>query len=123
VRLVREAHRRVVEAPLALDPDIEGPIDHDLRDAVVGKEPLEWPVPENVVGDLRRQSLAVVPRDALLPREVGADVPRDPLSERVWIHVHVEELRTQLSDHREVDPVLELAEGISAGRSGNGSGG
>ena len=48
---------------------------------------------------------------------------RDPLSERVRIHVHVEELRAQLSDHREVDPVLELAEGISAGRSGNGSGG
>ena len=52
LRLVVEAHRRLVEPALALDPDLVGAVDHDLRDRVVGEQPLERAVAEDVVGDL-----------------------------------------------------------------------
>ena len=43
-----------------------------LRDAVVGKEPLERPVPEDVVRDLGSEALAVVAGDALLLGEMAS---------------------------------------------------
>ena len=63
VRVVVEAHRRLVEAALALDPDVARAVDHDLRDRVVGEQALERPVAEDVVGDLLGEPLAVVARE------------------------------------------------------------
>ena len=66
VRLVGEPDRRLVEAALALDPDVVGTVDHDLGDRLVGQQPLERSVSEDVVGDLLAQPAAVLPRDPRL---------------------------------------------------------
>ena len=79
VRVVREADRRLVEAALTLDPDLARPVDHDLRDRVVGEQALERPVAEDVVGDLVREPFPVVPGDARLAREMAADVCDDAI--------------------------------------------
>ena len=66
VRLVVEPDGRLVELALALDPDLAGAVDHDLRDRVVGEQALERPVAEDVVGDLLAETLAVVARQRRL---------------------------------------------------------
>jgi len=43
---------------------------------------------------------------------VRLDVVRDPVAKRVRVHRCVEELRAELADHRQVDPVLQLGERI-----------
>ena len=60
-----------IEPPLALDPDVERAVDHDLGDGVVGEQALERAVPEDVVGDLGGEPVAVVARDAGLLRRGG----------------------------------------------------
>ena len=112
MRLVREADGCLEQPPLTLDPDVEGAVDHDLSDAVVGEEPLEGPVAEDVVGDLRRQPLAVVAREARLLSETSPDVRSDPVAQRVRVHIDVEELRSQIADDRQVDLVLEFRERV-----------
>ena len=82
VRLVVEADVRLVEAALALDPDVVRAVDHDLGHAVVGEQPLERAVAERVVGDLVGEALAVVARDARLLREVAPRVREHLLAQR-----------------------------------------
>jgi hypothetical protein len=72
-------------------------------------------VTEDVVRDISGDPLAVIPRDPGLAREVPADVGEHPLAERDRVHVHVEQLRAQLADHGQVDPVLDLRERIRSG--------
>ena len=113
VRVVVEAHGRLVEAALALDPDLAGPVDHDLRDRVVGEQTLERPVAEDVVGDLLAEALAVVARERRLGREVAPDVDDDALAQRGRVHRDVEELRAEVADHGEVDLGLQLRERLA----------
>ena len=110
VRLVGEADGRLVELAAALDPDVVGAVDHDLGDRVVGEQALERPVAEDVVGDLRREPLAVLARDAGLVVEEPADVGDDAVAELARIDGDVEELRAELGDDAHVDAVLELGE-------------
>ena len=74
VRLVREAHGRLVELAPALDPDVVGAVAHDLGDRVVREQALERPVAEDVVEDLRREALAVLAGDAGLVVQEPAHV-------------------------------------------------
>ena len=110
MRVVGEADGRLVEAALALDPDLARPVDHDLRDRVVGEQPLERPVAEDVVGDLVREPLAVVARDAGLAGEVPADVGDDAVAHADRVDRLAGELRAELADHEHVDRVLEVGE-------------
>ena len=81
---------------------------------VVGEQPLERPVAEDVVGDLEGEPLAVVARDAGLLRELVADVREHPLAEVRRVDGDVEELRPEVADDGEVDAVLDLRERIAA---------
>ena len=110
VRVVAEAHGRLVEAALTLDPDLTRAVDHDLRDRVVGQEPLERPVAEDVVGDLVREPLAVVAGDARLAREVPADVRDDAVAHPDGIDHLAGQLWAELADDEHVDRVLEVGE-------------
>ena len=113
VRLVGEADGRLVEASLALDPDVERAVDHDLGDAVVGQEPLERAVAEDVVGDLGGEPLAVVSR--AIPGSAPSCAVMSAVTRSrsaVRVDVRVEELRAELADDGEVDPVLDLGERI-----------
>ncbi len=100
--------------PAALDPDVVRAVDHDLGHALVGEEPLERAVAEDVVGDLERDPLAVVARDARLLGELVADVREHPLTEVLRVHVDVVELRPEVADDGEVDAALDLGERIVA---------
>ena len=113
MRIVVEANGRLVEATLALDPDVSGPVDHDLRDRVVGEQPLERPVAEDVVGDLLAQALAVVARERRLRREVPPDVDEHAVAQRTRVHRDVEELRPEIADHGEVNLRLQLREWLA----------
>ena len=62
------------------------PVDHDLGDRVVGEQPLERPVAEDVVGDLGGEPLAVVAREARLLAELPLDVGDDALAQRDRVH-------------------------------------
>ena len=55
----------------ALDPDVVRAVDHDLGHGVVGQQPLERPVAEDVVGDLADQPLAVGAGQAALELELA----------------------------------------------------
>ena len=99
VEVVDEAHRGLVEAALTLDPDLAGAVDHDLRDRVVAEQPLERPVAEDVVGDLVRQTLAVVARDPGLAGEVPFDVGRHAVTQARRASIASRcELRAELAD-------------------------
>ena len=79
--LVVEHDVALVETAATLDPDLVGAVDHDLGHALVGEEPLERAVAEDVVGDLERDPLPVVARDPRLLGELVADVREHPLAE------------------------------------------
>ena len=91
-------------------------VDHDLGHALVGEEPLERAVAEDVVGDLERDPLPVVARDPGLLGELVADVREHPLAEVLRVHVDVVELRPEVTDDGEVDPALDLREGVVRAR-------
>ena len=116
VRVVVEADVRLVEPALALDPDVERAVDHDLRDAVVVEEPLERAVAEDVVRDLGLEAVAVVPRQPRLLHEPPPDVAGDAVSQRAGVDLDVEDLRPELRDDRHVDTVLQLAERVGPAR-------
>ena len=101
---------------MTLHPDVVGAVDHDLGNAVVGEKPLERTVAENVVGDLQRDARSIVPGDTGLLRKLVANVREDALPQVIGIHVDVVELGSQVADDREVDPALQLCEGITLGR-------
>jgi hypothetical protein len=44
----------------ALDPDVVGPVDHDLGDGVVGEQSLQRTVAEDVVGQLLDEPRAIL---------------------------------------------------------------
>ena len=79
---------------------------------LVGEEPLERAVAEDVVGDLERDPLPVVARDPRLLGELVADVREHPLAERLRVHADVVELRPEVADDGEVDAALDLGERI-----------
>ena len=110
MRVVAEAHRRLVQAALTLDPDLARPVDHDLRDGVVGQEALERAVAEDVVRDLVREALAVIARDARLAGEVPADVGDDAVAHTHRVERLARQLRAELADDEHVDRVLEVGE-------------
>ena len=76
VRLVVEPDARLVELALALDPDVVGPVDHDLADGVVGEQPLERAVAEDVVGEVGRDLVALGAREAASPASGGGGCRR-----------------------------------------------
>ena len=96
-----------------LDPDVLRAVDHDLRDRWIGEQPFERPVAEDVVRDLGREPLAVITREPRLLTELVADLGLDAVANRSAVF-HVEEARPELADEREMDPVLELGEGIAS---------
>ena len=54
--------------------------------AVVGEQPLERAVAEDVVGDLERDPLPVVARDARLLGKLVADIGENALAQVVRVH-------------------------------------
>ena len=114
VRLVVEPDVGLGEPAGALDPDVVRAVDHDLGHGVVGEEPLERAVAEDVVGDLERDPLPVVARDPRLLGELVANVREHPLAERLRVHVDVVELWPEVADDGEVDAALDLRERIAA---------
>ena len=113
VRVVVEAHGRLEQPALALDPDVPGAVDHDLRDRVVGEQALERAVAEDVVGDLLAEALAVVARERRLAGEMPSDVHHDALAQRGGVHRDVEQLGPELADHGQVDPRLQLCKRLA----------
>ena len=99
-----------IEPAATLDPDLVRAVDHDLGHALVGEEPLERAVAEDVVGDLERDPLPVVARDPGLLGELVADVREHPLAQVLRVHADVVELRPEVTDDGEVDPALDLRE-------------
>ena len=111
--------RSLVEAPLTLDPDVVGAVDHDLRDAVVREQPLERSMAERIVRNLGGEPLPIVARDSLLLRKVVPRVGQHLLAERRRIEIRIEQPRSEDADDGEVHPVLELGERVVlAGRDG-----
>ena len=110
MRLVREAHGRLVELAAALDPDVVRAVAHDLGDRVVGEQALERPVAEDVVEDLRREALAILAGDAGLVVQEPAHVRGHAVAELVGVDGDVEELRPELGDDAHVHAVLQLGE-------------
>ena len=83
VGVVGEPDGGVVQAALPLDPDLVGAVDHDLGDRVVGQQPLDRAVAEDVGRDLLRQRVALVAGQPDLACQVTADVGRHELAEVV----------------------------------------
>ena len=73
---------------------------------------------EDVVRDLDLEPLAIVAGEPLLLTELVANVAQDALAHRVRVHLRVEELGPEATDHGEVDAVLELGEGVAPVRLG-----
>src|SRR4051812_38528209 len=63
VRLVPEADVRLEQLPLALDPDLEGAVDHNLGDAVVEEQLLERTVADDVAGQVRHDLVSLGARE------------------------------------------------------------
>jgi hypothetical protein len=57
LRLAFEAHVGLRKPPVALHPDRGGPADHQLVDAAIAQQRLEWPEADRTLGDARRQRL------------------------------------------------------------------
>ena len=110
MRLVREADGRLVELAAALDPDVVRAVAHHLGDRVVGQQALERPVAEDVVEDLRRESLAILTCDARLVVQESAHVRGHAVAKLVGVDGDVEQLRAELRDDAHVHAVLELGE-------------
>ena len=68
------------------------------------------PVAEDVVGDLRREPLAVVAGDAGLAGEVAPDVGDHAVAHADRVDRLAGQLRAELADHEHVDRVLEVGE-------------
>src|SRR5689334_18836620 len=123
MRLVVEPDGRRREAALTLDPDVERPVDHDLRHRVVGEQPLDRAMAEDVVRDLVDKAKTVVAREPRLLAQLQPDVPEHAVAQLSGIHVDVEELRAEVADDREMNAVLELGERVAgSGRLDQGTG-
>ena len=110
MRVVLESHRGRGELPVALDPDVEGTVDHDLRDVVIGEQPLQRPVAEDVICEVLGDLVALSPREAALLQEMTAYVGLHALTQNVGRNLEVEELHAELADDEHVDGVLQLGE-------------
>ena len=67
---------------------------------------------EDVVRDVRRETLPVFPGDAGLLGELTPDVRHDPLPHVRGVHVCVEQLRPEVRDHCEMDAILHVREWV-----------
>ena len=94
---------RALEPAFALDEDLVVAVDHHFGDRVVAEELFERPVPEHVVGDLALDAppLLASQRRAV-ERELLGDRVQHPLGE-IPRALALEELRTELRDHRVMD--------------------
>ena len=110
--LVRELKIRLREQTVTLDPDLVGPVDHDLRDGAISQQPFERAIPEDVVSDLDGDLFAVGPREPRLLLELDDDLRPDTRAQLAGVR-DVCELRTELADQAEVDAVLDLGEGVA----------
>ena len=80
VRVVDERRLRQLDLARTLDVDPVGPVDHDLADVVLPEQRLEWPVAQDVVGDLADDLPALVPgQRGLVERELLRDDPQDAI--------------------------------------------
>jgi hypothetical protein len=98
-------------------------VDHDLGHRLVGEHALERPVADDVVRDLRKEPLAVFAREALLELEPFLEVALDACADRAGLGAEREQLRPELVDQRQVEPVLQLGERIAAVGAGQRAGG
>ena len=119
MRLVREAHAGLLELPGALDPHVVRPVDHHLGDRLVAQEPLERAVAERVVGDLVDHALSIGDGQPALLLQPAPDVAPDPRAQARLVQARVEQLGTELGDHRVVDAVGDLRHAVAGlGRLG-----
>ena len=109
---------RLVQPARALDPDVERAVDHDLRDGVVGEQPLERAVAEDVVGDVLDQARSRSSREMPgLVAELVADVAeRRARAASSGSMLTLKSCGPEVADHGEVNPVLQLRERISGSR-------
>jgi hypothetical protein len=119
VRRVGEAHRRQNELPPSLDPDVRRTVDHDLGYGVVGQQPLQRPVSQDVVGDVGGQHRPVLASDLRLLRQPRRDLGGDLRLERAAIDLGIEDLAAEILDDAEMDPVLDVGERVES-QAGNG---
>ena len=115
MRLVDEAHVGDGDLAVSFDIDLVGSVDHDLADIRVAEQPVDRPVPQDVVEDGLDEDLAFggAECEALLghrPLQLLFDLLaqlgfRDPL---------VIEQRAQLLHHELVHLVAEVLEGVDA---------
>ena len=112
MRLVVEGVSRPGEPAVALQPDVVGPVDHDLADGVVGEQRLDRPVGENVRLDLVVETRPVVARQAGLLGQALLDRRHHTVLQDLGVSARVVELRTELADDRQVEPGLQLGERV-----------
>ena len=81
---------------------------------VVGEQALERAVAEDVVGEIRRDLVALGTREPALLGQMAPDVGDHPLPERGRVDRDVEELRAELADHRRWTAFFSSANGSGA---------
>ena len=116
VRLVLELAVDLDQLALALEPDVQGAVDHDLRDVDVAEVGLQRAVAEDVVGDLLGDPLAVAAGQGAVAG--GEDVGQDGAHlglELGGLEVGVVELRTELLQQLAVHALLEVLEPVLGG--------
>ena len=116
MRVVDERGVGALQPACALDEDHVVGVDHHFRDGVVAEERLERAVAEHVVGDLPDDPPALVARQrGPVERELLGDCVQHPFRE-VLGGLTLEELGTELRDHRVVDRALHVGVGIAGAR-------
>ena len=106
VRLGLEAHTGGLDATAALDPDLAGPVDHDLVDLGVGEQRLQRPEAERALGDETRQLGAIVLGQ---DRRLAIDHRTDALEQ-----VSPAGARVRIREEARAQPVREPVEGLRA---------
>jgi hypothetical protein len=101
-----------VQEAVALDPDVERPVDHDFADVFVREESLERPVADDVVEDVSFETLTIGARETRLLPESLLDLLDDAGPHIREVATGLEELGPDLADDREVEAVLQICVGI-----------
>ncbi len=116
VCLVLELAVDLDQLALALEPDVHGAVDHDLRHVDVAEVGLQRAVAEDVVRDLLGDPLAVAARQGAVAgsEDVGQDGAHLGL-ELGSLEVGVVELRTELLQQLAVHALLEVLEPVLRG--------
>ena len=103
----------LVELALALEPDVEGAVDHDLGDVGVAQVGLERAVAEDVVGDVLGDPLAVDPGQRPVAGGHHVGEHRADLGLQLGgLEVGVVQLRAELLQELAVHALLEVLEPV-----------